>query len=125
VTMLGFIFLIGSAVNNAILIVEQTLINIRTYGMPYKEAVMESVRTRIRPIYMSTLTTLVGLLPLVIAPGPGSELYRGLGSVVLAGLTVSTFFTVYVIPALLMSFLWTEKKHLVVKSISASDQISS
>ena len=121
VTMLGFIFLIGSAVNNAILIVEQTLNNIRTYRMAYKEAVMESVRTRIRPIYMSTLTTVVGLLPLVIAPGPGSELYRGLGSVVLAGLTVSTFFTVYVIPALLMSFLWMEKKHLVAKSISVSD----
>jgi len=111
-TMLGFIILIGIVVNNAILIVAQALNNIRSYGMEYKEAVLESVRTRIRPIYMSASTSIFGMLPLVIAPGPGSELYRGLGSVVLGGLAVSTLFTIYVIPSLLMFFIGMEKKHL-------------
>ena len=116
-TMLGFIILVGIVVNNAILIVAQSLNNIRNYSMEYKEAVLEYIRTRIRPIYMSALTSIFGMLPLVVAPGPGSELYRGLGSVVLGGLAVSTIFTIYVIPSLLMFFIKMEKKHLRHKTI--------
>jgi HAE1 family hydrophobic/amphiphilic exporter-1 len=101
-TMLGFVILIGIVVNNAILIVHQALNNIRFNGMLHREAVMESTRTRLRPIYMSAATSVFGMLPLVLIPGPGSEFYRGLGSVVLGGLAVSTIFTVFVIPALLM-----------------------
>ncbi|MGW8272218.1 MAG: efflux RND transporter permease subunit [Thermodesulfovibrionales bacterium] len=101
-TMLGFIILVGVVVNNAILIVHQALNNVRNEGMDYREAVLESTRTRLRPIYMSATTSIFGMLPLVVAPGPGSELYRGLGSVILGGLAVSTVFTVFVIPALLM-----------------------
>lgn len=108
-TMLGFIISIGIVVNNATLIVYQALNNIRDYGMNYKEAILESTRTRIRPIYMSTATSVFGMLPLVVAPGPGSELYRGLGSVVLGGLAFSTIFTVFVIPALLIFFIGMEK----------------
>jgi len=108
-TMLGFVILIGVAVNNAILIVHQALNNIRYHGMEYRRAVIESTRTRLRPIYMSAATSVFGMLPLVIAPGPGSELYRGLGSVVLGGLAFSTIFTVFVIPAILMFFIKTEK----------------
>jgi HAE1 family hydrophobic/amphiphilic exporter-1 len=108
-TMLGFVILIGVVVNNAILIVHQALNNIRNSGMPYREAVLESTRTRLRPIYMSAATSIFGMLPLVLIPGPGSEFYRGLGSVVLGGLAVSTVFTVFVIPALLMFFIWMEK----------------
>jgi len=104
-TMLGFIILIGVVVNNAILVVYQALNNVREYGMEHKEAVLDSVRTRIRPIYMSASTSVFGMLPLVVAPGPGSELYRGLGSVVLGGLAFSTIFTIFVIPALLMFFI--------------------
>jgi len=115
-TMLGFVILIGIVVNNAILIVAQALNNIRSYSMEYKDAVMESVRTRIRPIYMSASTSIFGMLPLVVAPGPGSELYRGLGSVVIGGLAVSTVFTIYVIPSLLMFVIRMEKKHLRHKS---------
>jgi len=109
-TMLGFVILIGVVVNNAILIVHQSLNNIREQGMNYTEAVLESTRTRLRPIYMSATTSVFGMLPLVLAPGPGSELYRGLGSVVLGGLAMSTVFTVFVIPALLMFFIKMEKK---------------
>ncbi len=101
-TMLGFIILVGVVVNNAILIVHQSLNNVRLNGMPYREAVLESTRTRLRPIYMSAATSIFGMLPLVLIPGPGSEFYRGLGSVVLGGLAVSTVFTVLVIPSLLM-----------------------
>jgi len=109
-TMLGFVILIGIVVNNAILIVHQALNNVRNQNMDYTEAVLDSVKTRIRPIYMSTTTSIFGMLPLVVAPGPGSELYRGLGSVILGGLALSTFFTIFVIPSLLMFFIRMEKR---------------
>ena len=113
-TMLGFIILLGVVVNNAILIVHQSLnfMKVRRRAMspadledsiealPPRRAVSEAVRTRVRPILMSTMTTLFGLLPMVIASGPGAELYRGIGSVVLGGLAVSTLFTLILVPAL-------------------------
>ena len=97
-TMLGFVILIGTVVNNAILIVHQSLNLIRNQGLTPREAVPESVRTRIRPIFITTMTTVLGLLPLVLFRGAGSELYRGLGSVVLGGLLVSTLFTLVLVP---------------------------
>jgi HAE1 family hydrophobic/amphiphilic exporter-1 len=100
-TMLGFIMLVGTVVNNPILIVEQSLVHWREDGLPISEAVVESVRTRIRPIFMTTLGGLVGLLPLVLAPGAGSELYRGIGAVLLGGLLISTVVTLVFVPALL------------------------
>ncbi len=102
VTMLGFVILIGVVVNNAILIVHQSLNNVRYHGMEYRDAVVEATRVRLRPIYMSATTSIFGMLPLVIFPGAGSELYRGLGSVILGGIAVSTVFTVFVVPSLLM-----------------------
>ena len=101
ITMLGFVILVGIVVNNAILIVHQALNNIRHGSMPHRQAISESVKSRIRPIYMSSITTLMAMLPLVLAPGAGSEFYRGLGSVVVGGLLVSTVFTLFLIPALL------------------------
>ena len=108
-TMLGFVILVGVVVNNAILIVHQALNNMRD-GMERREAVMDSTRTRIRPIFMSVTTTLFGMLPLVVAPGSGSELYRGLGSVVLGGLAVSTLFTLFLIPAIMLLFTGKERE---------------
>ena len=99
-TMLGFVILIGIVVNNAILIVHQALTFMRRDGMGASEAVAMSVRTRTRPIFMSATTSIFGMAPLVIMPGAGSELYRGLGSVVLGGLLVSTVFTLVVVPAM-------------------------
>ncbi len=107
-TMLGFVILIGTVVNNAILIVHQSLNYIRE-GRPPREAVPDSVRTRIRPILITTTTTVLGLLPLVLFPGAGSELYRGLGAVVLGGLVLSTVFTVFLVPAVFM--LTLDAKH--------------
>jgi HAE1 family hydrophobic/amphiphilic exporter-1 len=101
ITMLGFIILLGIVVNNAILIVYQALNNIRNSNMLQREAIVESVRSRIRPIYMSSITTVCAMLPLVLSPGAGSEFYRGLGSVVVGGILISTIFTIFLIPALL------------------------
>jgi len=108
-TMLGFVILIGVVVNNAILIVYQALNNIRNYGMDYRDAILESTKTRLRPIYMSTFTSIFGMLPLVVAPGPGSEIYRGLGSVILGGLATSSIFVIFIIPSLLMFVIKMEK----------------
>jgi HAE1 family hydrophobic/amphiphilic exporter-1 len=101
-TMLGFIILIGVVVNNAILIVHQAL-NFLTENpdLDPQEAICESVRSRVRPILMSTLTSVGGMLPLILMPGSGSELYRGLGSVVVGGLVISTVFTLYLVPVVL------------------------
>ncbi len=100
-TMLGFVILIGIVVNNAILLVHQSLFLQRTEGLPMRQAVIVATRSRIRPIFMSTLTSLFGMAPLVLFPGAGTELYRGLGAVVLGGLALSTFLTLLVIPALM------------------------
>ena len=99
-TMLGFVILIGTVVNNPILIIHQSLNHIKEDDMSPREAILESIRTRIRPIFMTTTTTVLGLLPLVLFPGSGSELYRGLGSVVLGGLIVSSLFTLVLVPTL-------------------------
>ncbi|PKH06071.1 efflux RND transporter permease subunit [Moritella sp. Urea-trap-13] len=109
-TMLGFVILVGVVVNNAILIVHQALNNFHTGGMDYQQAVLESTRSRLRPIYMSATTSICGMLPLVLLPGPGSELYRGLGSVILGGLAVSTVFTIFVIPAILVFVIRMETR---------------
>ena len=109
-TMLGFIILVGTVVNNAILIVHQSLNNVRYEGMVGMEAITDAVRTRIRPIFMSVCTSVSGFLPLVLATDAGSELYRGIGSVLLGGMALSTLFTLFVIPALLSFFIgWEEK----------------
>jgi HAE1 family hydrophobic/amphiphilic exporter-1 len=109
-TMLGFVILIGVVVNNAILIVHQSLnfmnenvfVRVGVQGpLPPRAAIAEAVRTRVRPIFMSTFTSIGGMAPLVLMPGSGSELYRGLGSVVVGGLLVSTVFTIVLTPLLL------------------------
>ena len=99
--MLGFIILIGTVVNNAILIVHQSLNNVRYNGLVGLDAISDATRTRIRPIFMSATTSVLAMTPLVVATGSGSELYRGLGSILLGGLAVSTLFTLFVIPSLL------------------------
>jgi len=113
-TMLGFVILIGIVVNNAILIVHQALNFMRGEAdskhahhenVEPRRAIAESVRTRVRPILMSTMTSVGGMLPLVLFPGSGSELYRGLGSVVVGGLLVSSLFTLVLTP-LVMSMVF-------------------
>ena len=99
-TLIGFIILLGLVVNNAILLVYQARSSERE-GLARADAIKEAVRTRIRPILMSTSTTVFGMLPLIIFAGAGTELYRGLAAVIVGGMIVSTFFTLVLIPSLL------------------------
>jgi HAE1 family hydrophobic/amphiphilic exporter-1 len=106
-TVLGFIILCGLVVNNAILLVHQAL-NFQREGMPPQEAIRQSVRTRLRPVFMSTLTTILGMLPMCIKGTPGSELYSGLATAIVGGLVFSTIFTLILVPALMS--LWIDSK---------------
>ena len=110
ITMLGFLILIGTVVNNPILLVERTMANIRDHGMNIIEAIRESTESRIRPIMMSMITTIVGLSPLVFNPGEGTELYRGLGAIVLFGLLFSTIITLTFMPSLLSLVLQIQSR---------------
>jgi multidrug efflux pump subunit AcrB len=99
-TMVGFVVLMGLVVNNAILLVDQTRSEMRA-GATVRAAVEAALATRTRPIVLTTLTTLFGMLPLVLVPGPGSALYRGLGTVLVGGMAVNSVFTLVLLPTLL------------------------
>jgi multidrug efflux pump subunit AcrB len=99
-TMIGFVILLGLVVNNAILLVHQTR-SAEREGMKRHAAVETALRTRLRPIFMSTLTSVFGMLPLLLMPGDGSVIYRGLAAVIVGGMSVSTVFTLLLLPALL------------------------
>jgi multidrug efflux pump subunit AcrB len=99
-TMIGFVILLGLVVNNAILLVYRARDGERE-GLGRKDAVASAVRLRLRPILMSTTTSLFGMLPLLLLPGSGTELYRGLAAVIVGGLAISTLFTLVLLPSLL------------------------
>ena len=105
ITMLGFLILLGTAVNNPILIVDRTMQNFREDKLSPLEAVKDAVASRLRPVLMTTSTTLMGLAPLVFLPGAGTELYRGLGAIVLFGLAFTAFVTLTFLPCLLVTLL--------------------
>jgi len=100
IAMLGFLILMGTVVNNPILIVHQAMGNVRDRGMSARAAVRDAVETRLRPIAMSTLTTVCGLAPLVFLPGAGTELYRGVGAIVLFGVLGTAVVSLTFLPAL-------------------------
>ena len=109
-TALGFLILIGVVVNNAILVVDGSLARLRT-GSPLRDAVPLAVEARVRPIFMTTATSLAGLLPMVVFSGSGSELYRGVGAIVLGGLLLSTVLTLFVVPTA-FTLLWRLRGHV-------------
>jgi multidrug efflux pump subunit AcrB len=100
ISMLGFLILMGTVVNNPILIVDRAVANIREEAMAARQAVQEAVASRLRPIAMTTLTTIFGLLPLVVIPGEGTELYRGVGAIVLFGILGAMVVSLTFLPAL-------------------------
>jgi len=120
IAMLGFVILVGIVVNNAILIVHQTLNYMRDRGLGHREALRDAVSDRVRPIFMSTLTSVVGMAPLVLVTGPGSEIYRGLGSVVVGGLAVSMVFTLLLVPAVFSIVM--DVRAAVLRAVRGSDQ---
>jgi multidrug efflux pump subunit AcrB len=99
-TMIGFITLLGLVVNNAILLVHQTR-SAEREGVERRAAVEQAIRRRLRPILMSTMTSLFGMMSLLLIPGPGSEVYRGLAAVIVGGMSVSAVFTLVYLPSLL------------------------
>ena len=104
ITMLGFVILLGTVVNNPILIVEKARSQLEE-GDNVIESVKQAVKSRLRPIMMSTATTVCGLAPLVFIPGAGTELYRGVGIVVLSGIAFSMLITLTFLPCLLVFVL--------------------
>jgi multidrug efflux pump subunit AcrB len=107
-TMIGFIILLGLVVNNAILLVDQTR-RAEREGMNRREAVRQAVRFRARPIYMSSLTSICGMMPLMLIPGIGSEIYRGLATVIVGGMSTCAIFTLVLLPSLLR-LEWTGRR---------------
>ena len=99
-TMIGFVILLGLVVNNAILLVHQTRLG-QAQGLLRVDAVEQALSLRLRPIFMSTLTSFFGMLPLLLIPGAGSVIYRGLAAVIVGGLAMSTLFTIILLPCLL------------------------
>lgn len=110
ITMLGFLILLGTAVNNPILIVDRTMRNFRERGLDAISAVKDALSVRLRPVLMTTATTLMGLSPLVFLPGAGTELYRGLGAIVLFGLAFTALVTLTFLPCLLVTWLRTVER---------------
>jgi len=114
ISMLGFLILMGTVVNNPILIVHRATGNVRQAGMKAREAVSEAVGSRLRPIAMSTITTICGLAPLVFIPGEGTELYRGVGAIVLFGILGAAIVSITFLPALTSLVLsWSERDQVV------------
>ncbi|HBY86182.1 MAG TPA: AcrB/AcrD/AcrF family protein, partial [Colwellia sp.] len=99
-TMIGFIILLGLVVNNAILLVHQTRLG-QQDGLERTDAIEQALTLRLRPIFMSTATSFFGMLPLLLMPGAGSVIYRGLAAVIVGGLAFSTIFTIVLLPCLL------------------------
>lgn len=99
-TMIGFVILLGLVVNNAILLVHQTR-SAEREGVSRHHAVEQALQTRLRPIFMSTLTSIFGMMPLLLMPGAGSVIYRGLAAVIVGGMVISTVFTLVLLPCFL------------------------
>jgi multidrug efflux pump subunit AcrB len=122
ISMLGFLILMGTVVNNPILIVHRAAENIREAAMSARDAVREAVDSRLRPIAMSVITTIFGLAPLVFIPGEGTELYRGVGTIVLFGIAGSALVTLTFLPALTYWVLnWSEGRKRGARSTGTGD----
>jgi multidrug efflux pump subunit AcrB len=120
ISMLGFLILMGTVVNNPILVVHRAVENMREGTMSPVAAVREAVETRLRPIAMSTITTLCGLAPLVLIPGAGTELYRGVGAIVMFGILGAAFVTLTMLPALLVTVLEISARRASTRSAAVA-----
>lgn len=108
-SLIGFTMLLGLVTKNAILLVDYAN-QARAKGMPLREALREACALRIRPIFMTTLSTILGMLPIALGLGAGAELRQSMGVVLVGGLTTSTLLTLVVVPLLyLLSEEWKEK----------------
>lgn len=104
VSFLGLITLAGTVVNNAIVLIDFIELNRKQYNISLKDAIINAGSSRLRPILMTTLTTVLGVLPMALGIGEGSNIYRPLGIVIAAGLTTSTLITLVLVPVIYYSF---------------------
>jgi CzcA family heavy metal efflux pump len=102
-SFMGLILLVGLIVKNGIILLDFTRLRMREEGVPLEVAIREAARVRLRPILMTTLCTLFGLLPLALGIGAGSELQRPLALAVIGGLILSTLITLFAVPTLLVA----------------------
>ncbi|GHT80841.1 multidrug transporter AcrB [Bacteroidia bacterium] len=109
IALIGAIMLVGIVVKNGIVIVDFTNLQ-RERGMGLKEAVITSGKSRLRPVLMTSLTTILGMIPLAMGSGEGNELWKPMGVAIIGGLTVSTFLTLLVVPAMYAAFNFGGKK---------------
>ena len=106
-SLMGVVMMVGIVVSNSILIVEFTR-RLRADGMPLHEAVIYACRVRLRPVLMTSLATIFGLLPMALKLGAGSEAYAPLARAIIGGLTVSVILTVFIVPA---AYLLAYRRH--------------
>ena len=122
-TMIGFIILLGLVVNNAILLVVQTRRS-EEQGQSREQAVETALRRRLRPIFMSTLTSIFGMMPLLLIPGEGSAIYRGMAAAIVGGMSVSTVFTLILLPSLLRLNLGQEISRITGRLPGSTDPVA-
>lgn len=112
--MIGIIILLGIVVKNGIVLIDYTIL-MRERGMSVIDASVTAARSRLRPILMTTLTTVLGMVPLAVGQGEGSEMWRSLGMTVCWGLTISTLVTLVLIPTLYCSFATAQERRKAKK----------
>ena len=108
-SMIGAIMLIGIVVKNGIVLIDYISLN-RERGMSIIRAVVHGGKSRLRPVVMTTLTTILGMVPMALGTGQGAEMWRPMGTAVIGGLTLSTILTLLFVPALYCIFAWVGVK---------------
>jgi HAE1 family hydrophobic/amphiphilic exporter-1 len=117
--MVGIIILLGIVVKNGIVLIDYTIL-CRERGMGIVESSVTAARSRLRPILMTTLTTVLGMLPMALSRGEGSEMWRGLGTTVCWGLSISTLITLVLIPTVYCAFTTRQEKRRTKKLAKAN-----
>ena len=108
-SMIGGIMLIGIVVKNGIVLIDYIILN-RERGMSIRRSVIDAGKSRLRPVVMTTLTTILGMVPMAIGDGQGAEMWRPMGTAVIGGLTVSTILTLLFVPVLYCVFAYNGVK---------------
>ena len=122
ITMIGFIILLGLVINNAILLASKYQAALKQNHNQY-QAITVAIESRKRPIYMSTATSILGMLPLMLLPGEGAEIYRGLAAVIIGGMTFSALFSLSFMAALLSMPIFSSNNK-IPKSIGEQKKLS-
>jgi len=122
-TAVGMLILVGVIVNNGIVLIDYTNL-LRKRGLALREACAEAARSRLRPILMTTLTTVLGLTPMAFFPGEGSEMVQPIGQTVLGGLSFGTLMTLFLMPVLYYGFNRIREKRDIKRQLKLEKKLS-